>query len=108
MISQRILSLMGITKKANKLVSGQDVVERQIKANKIYLVILSKDATYNTKKKFNSMCVKNNIPIIFWGKSEELSKAIGKESSKVFGIIDEGFARELRKQIDIFNGGGVY
>ncbi len=106
MTSKNILSFIGIAKKANKLISGQDVVERNLMSNNVFLVILSDDAAENTKEKFYDMCSKKKIPIIIWGKSAELGKAIGEERRKVFGITDTGFAHELQKRINLLMGVG--
>ena len=50
------------------------------------------------------MCEEYKIPVITYGKIEELSKAIGKENKAIFAIKDVNLADEIKK---IYNGGEV-
>ena len=53
---ERIYSFLGLATKAGKLISGEETCERALKLGKVFLVIVSDDASDNTKKKFNDMC----------------------------------------------------
>lgn len=105
-MKSNILFLLGLAQKAGKLVSGQDSVERALMANKIYLVIVSEDASDNTRKRFLDSANFRNIPIIFFGMSGELGKCIGKSERKVLGITDKGLAIELLKRLKMLTGVG--
>lgn len=50
-----VLSLMGIAKKAGKIVSGEFQTEQAVKSGRACLVVLSAEASDNTKKKFLNM-----------------------------------------------------
>ncbi len=106
MSSDDVLFLLGICRKAGKLISGQDSVERAIKAKKIYLIILSEDSSVNTRKKMKSLCFKESIPMLYWGHSDKLGKAIGKGQRKVIGITDKGLAKEIQRRINLLTGVG--
>ena len=106
-VSDSIFSLLGLAQKSNRLVSGQNVVEKAIRKRKVYLVIVSEDASDNTKERFKSICVSKNIPIVFWGTSGELGSAIGKNYRRIIGVIDKGFSISLRNLLKT-NGGGGY
>ena len=49
-------SYIGLAMKAGKIASGEFAVEKAVKEGKAYMVILSADASNNTKKKFKDMC----------------------------------------------------
>jgi len=106
MKADSVLFLLGISKKAGKLIAGQESVERAANAKKISLIIVSNDTSKNTKEKMKNLSNKTNIPILFWSQADELGKAIGKELSKVIGITDEGFAKEIQKRIKLLTGVG--
>ena len=50
-----IISLLGIAKRAGKVVSGEFATEKEVKAGYAELVIVAQDASDNTKKKFQNM-----------------------------------------------------
>ncbi|WP_422445733.1 L7Ae/L30e/S12e/Gadd45 family ribosomal protein [Thermoanaerobacterium sp. DL9XJH110] len=101
-----VLSLLGIAQKARKIISGQEAVERAVGSRKVFLVIISEDASENTRKKFFDLCDRHKVQVILWGKSGHLGKAIGKEDRKVVGVADKGLAKEVLKRINFLTGVG--
>ena len=67
MKQNRILSLVGLATKAGKTVSGEFSTEKAVKTGTAYLVIVSEEASGNTKKKFQNMCSFYQVPIYFFG-----------------------------------------
>ena len=51
-----VLSLAGLAKKAGKIAAGEFQTENAVKSGKASLVIVSEEASENTKKKFRNMC----------------------------------------------------
>ena len=90
--------------KAGKVSFGSDSVEENIVKKKVKLVIVSKDSSERTKKKFEDICQNYKIPIIIDGDIESLSKAIGKNNKAIIGIKDINFARSIQKK---YNGGDI-
>lgn len=68
----RIYSFLGLATKAGKELSGEETCERALKSGKVYLVIVSADASDNTKKKFNDMCSYRSVQIRFFGSKDML------------------------------------
>lgn len=101
MKSNAVFSLLGIAQKAGKLVSGECKVEQIIRKNKAFIVIISNDASTNTKDKFYSMCNGRKIPVYILGDCKSLSKSIGKERRKIIAITDKGIAKALIDCINI-------
>lgn len=94
-----ILSFIGLCMKAGKLVSGEETVEKALKAHKVKLVILAEDASDNTKKKFKDMCTYRNVEWIEFCSKYELGNALGKHIRATIGILDEGFAKSIKEKI---------
>ena len=57
------------------------------------------DASENTKKKFRDMCEFYEVPIYFYKDKDNLGLAMGKEFRASLAILDEGFAKEIMKQM---------
>ena len=93
---------MGLAARAREVCFGADSVELQVKKKKVYLMIVSKDASDRTKDKFRNISYEYDIPIIIEGEIEILSKAIGKSNKAIIGIEDSHLASEIQK---INNGG---
>ena len=86
--------------KARKVCFGADMVETDIKKNKVKLLIISFEASERTKNKFIKLGNEYKISVIIDGTIEELSKAIGKSNKAVIGIRDENFAKSIQKKYD--------
>ena len=104
---KQVLNLIGLATKAGKTVSGEFSTERAVKSGKACMVIVSEEASDNTKKKFANMCTYYQVPIGFFGKKDELGHHMGKEMRSSLAILDEGFAKAVVKQMNI-NGGSKY
>ena len=96
MKQDRVLSLIGLATKAGKCASGEFMTENETKSGKAALVIVAEDASDNTKKKFRDMCKFYEVPIYFYGDKDTLGHAS-------LAILDEGFAKGIRKQLEIKN-----
>ena len=107
MENKKILALLGIARKAGKTASGETGAEAAVKSGEAKLLLVSADASANTKKKFYDKCTYRSIPIYLFGKKEELGHAIGKEMCASLAILDSGLAEALVKQIRL-NGGSEY
>jgi len=97
---ERIYSFLGLATKAGKLLSGEETCERALKAGKVYLVIVSEDASDNTKKKFSDMCSYREVEIRCFGQKELLGRYTGKKIRSVVALAEKGFAKHLKDMID--------
>ena len=77
--------------------------EKEVKSGRACLVIVADDASDNTKKKFQNMCDFYQVPIYFYKDKDTLGHAMGKEFRASLVILDEGFAKGIRKHIDTEN-----
>lgn len=108
---QKILNLIGLATKAGKTASGEFSTEKAVKSFKAHLVVVSEEASENTKKMFTNMCTYYKVPICYFGGKAELGHAMGKEMRASLAIVDEGFAKAVLKQLrmeGIAIGGSEY
>ena len=101
--SSKALSLVSLATKAGKTASGEFCTEKEVKTGMAELVIVAEDASDNTKKKFKNMCNFYEVPIYFYGDKDTLGHAMGKEFRASLVVLDEGFAKGIRKHIDTEN-----
>ena len=52
----KVLSYIGLATRARKSVSGEFSVENSVRKGKAKLVVVSEEASENTKKKIRSLC----------------------------------------------------
>lgn len=99
-MTEKVYSFLGLATKAGRLQSGDDTCERAVKSGRALLVIVTEDASDNTKKKFSEMCKYRNVDIKFFGQKELLGRYVGKEVRSVAVILDQGFAKRLTEMLD--------
>ncbi len=97
--SKKILSLLGLAMRAGKITLGEDAVIKTIKKGKAKIVFVAKDVGESTKKKINDKCKSYNVKMVQIFTSEEQSQAIGKMNRVLIGVVDEGFANAINKQL---------
>lgn len=94
------LNMLGLITRARKLVTGEELVVKAVQKKKVHLVIVSEDASHNTKKKLQDKCDFYKVPLVIKGDREIIGRAIGKVERVVIGIEDPGFARKLQTLIE--------
>ena len=82
----KVLSYLGLARKAGKLAVGEFLTENAIYSKKAVLVIVAEDASDNTKKKFTDRCYKTKA---------ELGNATGSALKASMAVLDEGFAKAI-------------
>ena len=78
--------------------------EKEVKSGRACLVIVADDASDNTKKKFQNMCDFYKVPIYFFEDKDTLGHAMGKEFRASLAVTDAGFAKGIRKHLDMEEG----
>jgi ribosomal protein L7Ae-like RNA K-turn-binding protein len=92
-------SFLGLIQKSGNLTSGTDAVEIEIKKKKCKLIIISNDASENTKDKFEKLAKLHNIDYVYFGSRDDLGFAIGKPNRTILCIRDENFAKGFLSKI---------
>ena len=90
-------SMIGLANKAGEIISGEDPVRFAIRKNNIKLLIITEDASDNTKKRFINAATYYHIPYFIYLTKEELSVSLGGKIRSIAGISDKEFAEYLTK-----------
>lgn len=91
----KLHSMLGLGKKAGYIVLGETGCVQSIKKEKSKLIILSQDASENTKDKIISLCEKHKIPYEIISEKQELGYAVGKNLSSILSVTDTKFAEVI-------------
>ncbi len=94
-----VLSLVSIAKKAGKVAAGSYQADAALKAGDAHLVIISRDASSNTRKKFQNVCTHYRVPAYIYADREQLGSASGHEFISVIAVTDEGLADAIREKL---------
>ncbi|ASS91520.1 MULTISPECIES: YlxQ family RNA-binding protein [Aeribacillus] len=89
-------SLLGLAYRARKVISGEELVLKEVRNKRAKLVLLADDASSNTKKKITDKCTFYKVPLVIAPNRYELGQSIGKEERVVVAVTEEGFAKKLR------------
>ena len=93
----KILNLLSMAQRANKVVSGDFAVTKAVQGRKALLMIVAEDASEETKKSYQRMADDAEINVYYLFDREELGHCIGKDFRAVAAIMDKGFADALSK-----------
>lgn len=91
----RVLSLISLSKKSGNLKSGEEMVLEAIRSEGAHLVIVAKDASENTQKKFKDKTEYFGVPLVMFSDKDTLGRAIGKEFCASLAIMDGGLAKAI-------------
>ena len=95
MTNQAVIQLLGLAARARKVISGEELVIREIRSGKAKLILLASDASANTSKKIQDKCTYYNVEYRVFGDRYDLGHATGKEHRVAIAISDSGFAKKM-------------
>lgn len=92
----RFSNLLGLARRAGKLISGEQQVLQSIRSQRAKVVVASTDLGAATQKKISDKCTTYKVPLISFMNRIEISQSIGQARTVVV-IEDQGFAKALLK-----------
>ena len=92
----KFFNFLGLAKRSGNILEGYSKCNEERNRKKLYLFIISKDASDSSKKKFINHCKEKKISYIEDFSKEELGEAIGRPEVKILAILDENMAKKLR------------
>lgn len=98
--------MIGLAKKAGKIVAGAEQCEKEIRAGKSELIIIANDISDTGLKAIKDICTHYSVKYIECFTKSELGKIIGALSERsVLSINDKGFANAILKKFSEFQLG---
>ena len=88
---------LGLAARAGKVMSGEFSAEKAIPQKNVYLLLLSSDASMNTKEHFQRLCSKYNVPVCELFDKETLGHVIGKNYRAAAAVTDQRLAEAIIK-----------
>jgi len=104
--NDKLHSLIGLARRARKLVLGSGGVENSVRQSNSKLVILPIDVAPNTRKRLCDKCSFYNVKVITLGTKDSLGKITGGDEVAAISVIDDNFAKALKSLYKEINGGG--
>ena len=92
-MNDKVISMLSLAKKAGRLISGEEMVIDFIRSGKKGIVIVTADASDNTKKLFHDKCKYYHVPIYEYGTRLDLGHVS-------MAVSDKNFAESIRKLLD--------
>ena len=105
MKQSRILSMLGLAKKAGFAQAGEFLTEKMVKSFQAHVVIIAEDASENTKKKFRDMCSFYEVPCYEFGDKDSLGHALGNEMRASVAVRNAGMSKKLMEMLDSMGAG---
>lgn len=97
--SEKILQLIGLSKRASKISTGESAVLESIKKD-AFLVVISEDASSPTLKKLTDKCKSYKKDFIIFSDRYTLGKFTGKEYCVSLTLNDKNLAKRVN---ELFN-----
>jgi len=95
------LQLLGLCRISQSAKTGEEKAEAAIRNGTAQLVILSSDASANTRKKFHDKCSFYKVAIMDSPYTKEaIGQAMGQSPRSVVAVTSEGLARKLTETIN--------
>lgn len=95
--NKAIAGLIGLAKRAGKLVAGREALQKAILSEGLDLLIIAEDAAPATVKELVKLAKEQSVEMVFYASKEELGNIIGYTASAAVGINDSGFASRLKQ-----------
>ena len=98
--TQKIYGLLGLAKRAGRLISGEKMCKQSILTGEGCFIIIASDSSENTKKNLTDSCKYYDVPYAFFSTQEELGRSIGNYFNAAVSVCDEGFANSIKKLME--------
>lgn len=96
----RVLSSLGLAKRAGKVITGTEMVQDAVRSGKALMVIAASDISDNSRKKLTNTCAHYNTELFEYADMQMLSAALGqKKLITSVAITDENFKILIKIQL---------
>ena len=99
-MNDRLLSFLGIARKAGKLCFGKDAALEAIRKGKAKLVLLSSDLSEKTAEKMQMLCFESETSLLTMEETMDQLETIFRRRTGILCITDAGFAGKAHTLAD--------
>lgn len=97
MLPPELTNLLGLVRRARKIVIGTEAVKRELLRQTVELLIFAEDLSPSSKRQVTLTGLKT--PEVTIGTKQEWGEYWGKQDVGVFGITDRNFAEGILKKL---------
>ena len=93
----RLVSMIGLCRRANRLGCGVDTIKDALKTGRAHLVLLASDPSERTRKQLSDKCATAGAELLSLPLTkEELGRACGLAELSACAVLDPEFAKAIR------------
>lgn len=96
----KVLGMLGLAKRAGKVVTGEFLCDKAIKNGQSHLIIIAEDISENSRKAICDACNYYGVEYIENATADELGKITGSERRVVVSVNDENFKNAILSKIE--------
>lgn len=96
-MNKKLLSFLGIARRAGRLILGCDPASESMNRGEVFLLLLAGDLSPRTMRNITEVSQKNHVQTIVLDdvSMDEIGATIGKRTG-IVAVNDEGFANKLK------------
>ena len=94
-MTQAVLGLLGLGRRAGHLVLGVDAVRTALQAGKCSLVVLAGDAGPRAEEKVARLARGKGLPIVVGPAAEDIGRQLGRPPVQAVGVRDRALAQGI-------------
>lgn len=95
-----VLGLVGLARKAGKLLIGEQAVRIALDGSQVHLLLLAEDSSSRTKRNFAAHATAHNVPLLELGTKTRLGFQLGRKEVAVAAIIDQSLAHAVLHRME--------
>lgn len=99
-MNYRFLGMVGLAKRAGKIVSGGEKCSEAVKSGQSKLIIVAEDAADNTKKSMSDSCKFYGVKYVEAADKAALGKYTGADGRAVVSVNDDNFAKAILDKLN--------
>ncbi len=99
MKNEKFCRMLGLAVRAGAVCFGEGAVRDSVRKKTAQMVIVAKDGSENTKKRFRDNCEFYSVPYFEYGDRYELGKIAGRGFAVVISVTNDGIATNLIKTL---------
>ncbi|MDW7657533.1 MAG: ribosomal L7Ae/L30e/S12e/Gadd45 family protein [Bacillota bacterium] len=97
--TQAIYRMIGLARRAGRVIGGTDAVDKAIRQQQARLVIVASDAAGRTCRQIEQTASHDRIAVTVFGEKQQLGHWTGSVNRAVLAIVDTHFALRLHDMI---------
>lgn len=101
MENEKFFRMLGLATRMRAVAFGEGAVKDNIKNEKAQLVVVAKDASENTKKKFRNSCGFYSVSMTEHSDKFTLGRYTGREFAVVLAVTNQDIAEEMKRCLGV-------